>query len=69
MAMDQVVIASDLEVNVEQLAGKGFYFQRNSESELANTIEKIDKSSKLAVNYDYPQKVKNFALGIRELIG
>jgi glycosyltransferase involved in cell wall biosynthesis len=68
MAMNQVIIASDLEVNAEQLGENAIYFKRNCAVDLANCIEKIDKSHGLTINYDYSKKISDFAEGIQALI-
>jgi hypothetical protein len=68
MAMNQVVIASDLQVNIEQLGENGIYFKRNCEIDLVNCIKKIDKFSGLNINYNYSQKINDFAKGIQALI-
>lgn len=68
MAMNQVVIASDLDVNSEQLGEKAIYFKRNCAVDLANCIKKIGQSSCIRINYDYSQKISDFAEGIQALI-
>ncbi len=58
MAMNQTIIASDLEVNKEQLGDKGIYFERLNSQELANILKNF-KPSKM--KYDYHSKLKEFA--------
>jgi glycosyltransferase involved in cell wall biosynthesis len=50
MAMNQRVIASDLEVNKEQLGDKGIYFKTNDESKLTQYIKQCLNESN---NIDY----------------
>jgi glycosyltransferase involved in cell wall biosynthesis len=58
MAMNQAIIASDLEVNKEQLGESGIYFERLNFMELANIL----KDFKVVNNrYNYHQKLSEFA--------
>jgi glycosyltransferase involved in cell wall biosynthesis len=60
MAMDQTVIASNLEVNIEQLGEQGEFFDVRDADDLALKIENALKSKKLVV-YDYKKKQLDFA--------
>jgi len=58
MAMNKTIIASDLEVNKEQLGESGIYFERLNFIELANIL----KDFKVVNNrYNYQQKLSEFA--------
>ena len=61
MAMNKCVIASDLNVNLEQLGDKGFYFNPLNPDSLAAQLEKVNLS-KPVMEYDYITKQKQFAL-------
>jgi len=58
MAMNQTIIASDLEVNKEQLGESGIYFERLNHSELANILKDFKIQN---YQYDYQAKLKEFA--------
>ena len=58
MAMNQTIIASDLEVNKEQLGETGIYFERLNHSELANILKDLKIQN---YQYDYQAKLKEFA--------
>ena len=58
MAMNQTIIASDLEVNKEQLGNKGIYFERLNHNELANILKDFKIKN---CQYDYQSKLKEFA--------
>ncbi len=58
MAMNQTIIASDLEVNKEQLGDKGIYFERLNFMELANILKDFNNQN---YQYDYQAKLKEFA--------
>ncbi len=58
MAMNQTIIASDLEVNKEQLGNKGIYFERLNHIELANILKDFKIQN---CQYDYQSKLKEFA--------
>lgn len=60
MAMGKPVIASSLEVNMEQLGDKGFYFDPADPEELAVQMEQLMKNTP-SISYSYEQKVKTFA--------
>lgn len=63
MAMNKNVIASDLDVNIEQLNEKGFYFRKDCEIDLVRCIEIVMENTGI-VNYDYQEKRKKFALDL-----
>jgi glycosyltransferase involved in cell wall biosynthesis len=67
MAMNQPLIVSDLEVNIEQLGINGVFFKRDIVIELADKIL-IDNKMPRKVIYDYPEKLRKFALKFVELI-
>ena len=67
MAMNQPVIASDLDVNIEQLGAKGVFFEKEDSSDLAEKI-RIEIDTNRIVNYDYDKKLKAFALDFIEII-
>jgi glycosyltransferase involved in cell wall biosynthesis len=60
MAMNQRIIASDLEVNIEQLGDKGIYFDRNDANECAEVIERFFESP-TTLSFDYKKKQLDFA--------
>ncbi len=60
MAMNKVVLASDLDVNKEQLGDKGIYFNRNDANECAEVIERFLESP-TTVSFDYKKKQLDFA--------
>ncbi len=67
MAMNQTIIASDLDVNIEQLGEKGIYFERNNHIMLSEKILKIiNNNSK--INYNYNYKKREFANSLLNLI-
>ncbi len=61
MAMNQRVIASDLEVNKEQLVDNGLYFEKNNPNDLAEKLKRIATYANL-IDYQYSLKQKQFAL-------
>jgi glycosyltransferase involved in cell wall biosynthesis len=60
MAFNKVVIASDLDVNKEQLGDQGYYFCRHSFSELATRISEVLTNLPKVV-YKYEEKQRRFA--------
>ena len=60
MALNKVVLASDLDVNKEQLKDKGYYFDRHDSEDLARGMELIVQV-KPSVSYDYKKKQLDFA--------
>ena len=61
MAMNKIVIASNLSVNIEQLGEKGYYFDPLNSESLAGQLVKIDMT-KPQIEYDYVLKQKQFAI-------
>ena len=64
MAMNQNIIASDLEVNKEQLGETGIYFERLNHSELANILKDFKSKNN---NYYYFEHKKRFAESLIQL--
>jgi glycosyltransferase involved in cell wall biosynthesis len=60
MALNKIILASDLNVNKEQLGEKGYFFDRRDAQDLADKIETI-LASKPLVSYDYLKKQIDFA--------
>jgi glycosyltransferase involved in cell wall biosynthesis len=60
MAQNKVVLASDLDVNKEQLKDQGYYFDRHNPEDLARVLELI-LEVKPVVYYDYKKKQLDFA--------
>lgn len=58
MAMNQTIIASDLDVNREQLGEDGIYFERLNHIDLANALKEYKNQN---CQYDYFSKLKEFA--------
>jgi len=67
MAMNQTIIASDLDVNQEQLGYKGIYFERNNFRHLAERIIFVQNKED-RFYYNYRSKIDEFANGIMNLI-
>ncbi len=58
-AMNQLVIASHLDVHIEQLGASGLFFDPNCPQDLADNIEKaIDSTPRF--DYNYSEKIKEF---------
>jgi glycosyltransferase involved in cell wall biosynthesis len=60
MSMNKCVIASNLNVNIEQMGNNGFYFDPLSPENLAEVLGMVNLS-KPQVEYDYVSKQKQFA--------
>lgn len=60
MALNKVVLASDLDVNKEQLGDNGVYFDRNDASDCARIIERFLESP-TTVSFDYKKRQLGFA--------
>jgi glycosyltransferase involved in cell wall biosynthesis len=60
MAMNQRVIASDLEVNKEQLVDKGLYFERQNAEDLSKCLIHLGEE-RSEMEYNYTEKRKTFA--------
>ncbi len=67
MAMNQRIIVSDLEVNIEQLGDKGTYFQRQSPEDLSKCLNRFVHESK-EIDYQYSLKLETFANSFISLI-
>jgi glycosyltransferase involved in cell wall biosynthesis len=67
MAMNQRVIASDLEVNKEQLGDKGSYFERQNAEDLSKCLINLGEEIS-EIEYNYPEKRKTFASNLIGLI-
>ncbi len=61
MAMNKIVIASDLEVNKEQLGEKGLFFNKIDSNELAVMIAYLLKKEDQYLDFDYRKKRLDFA--------
>ncbi len=61
MAMNKLVLASDLSVNIEQLGEKGVFFNRSDHYELADKMLQV-LLNPIKVEYDYRQKQIDFAI-------
>ncbi len=68
MAMNQRVIASDLDVNIEQLGNKGFYFERQDPNQLAHKIIEVLYSLNQNKESDYFNKLNTFANRFKSVI-
>jgi glycosyltransferase involved in cell wall biosynthesis len=67
MAMNQPVIASNLEVNKEQLGDRGFYFGIDDANSLAYQIQLMTKNDSNTI-YDYESKRYDFANKFTQII-
>jgi glycosyltransferase involved in cell wall biosynthesis len=65
MAMSRNVIASDLDVNIEQLGDNGFYFERNSADGLASVLNNFIPKQ---INYSYKLKQLKFGMDFINII-
>ncbi len=68
MAMNQTVIASDLDVNKEQLGESGIYFERLNVKMLASIMGDFSKCIEKDFIYNYTSKKLEFANKIIEII-
>ena len=59
-ALGQFVIASDLEVNREQLKINGTFFNRNAPAELAEQMKNIIQKGRNIIQHDYSQNIEAF---------
>jgi glycosyltransferase involved in cell wall biosynthesis len=59
-ALGQFVIASDLDVNKEQLTTNCLFFQRNDASELSAHMKNLLKNGKKIVPSDYSENIDQF---------
>jgi glycosyltransferase involved in cell wall biosynthesis len=67
MAMNQPVIAADLDVNKEQLGDNGWYFGVDSPDILAKHLVTLNTQNQ-SVTYDYRSKLEAFASGFDSII-
>lgn len=67
MLFNKVVIASDIDVNREQLENNGLYFKRNDATHLAEIIVKV-LNALPTLNYDYESKQLKFAESFLECV-
>jgi glycosyltransferase involved in cell wall biosynthesis len=67
MAMNQRIIASDLEVNKEQLGEKGLYFERQNAEDLSKFLIHLGEE-RSEIEYNYTEKRKTFASNLIGLI-
>jgi glycosyltransferase involved in cell wall biosynthesis len=68
MAMNQRVIASDLEVNKEQLGDKGLYFERHNAQGLGEKILGVWSDKNQTVEYQYQFKLRSFGNTFKSVI-
>jgi glycosyltransferase involved in cell wall biosynthesis len=68
MAMNQRIITSDLEVNIEQLGEKGMYFERYNFCELAQKIKNVFGNPNQPSEYEYTNKLKTFGYTFKSVI-
>lgn len=59
MAMNQVVIASDLEVNIEQLGGSGLFFESRNEADLAQKMQFVLREPQ-ELDFSYEKRLISF---------
>lgn len=67
MAMNQPIIASDLEVNNEQLGNWGEFFEQDNPKMLAELMRK-NLQNQRTVEYPYQEKLKDFASSFISLL-
>jgi glycosyltransferase involved in cell wall biosynthesis len=67
MLMNQRVVASDLEVNIEQLGNHGYYFDRLDPKALAILLAEVSAREQNIV-YNYTQKKQDFAKSLFNLL-
>jgi hypothetical protein len=60
MAMNQIVIAADLEVNIEQLGEKRFYFNSKDSTDLSVKLNEICNNEEVII-YNYLNTRLDFA--------
>jgi glycosyltransferase involved in cell wall biosynthesis len=61
MAFNKLILAADLNVNLEQLGQQGLYFERFNPRSLVEIIQKINEFP-LFVDYNYKNKQTQFAM-------
>ncbi len=68
-ALNQTIIASNIDVHKEQIDDKGYFFDPDNISELANVMQSVLQNDvKLKYDIDYKINVANFATQINDLI-
>lgn len=67
MLMNQTIIASNLDVNIEQLGDQGFYFDPNDPKDLSSVLLKV-KNTDTKFDYNYKERVKAFANNFINLV-
>ena len=68
-ALNQTVIVSNIDVHKEQIGDKGYFFDPDNISELANVMQSVLQNDvKLKYDIDYKSNVANFAAQINDLI-
>lgn len=67
MLMNQRIVASDLEVNIEQLGKHGYYFDRKDPRALAILLTNVSAENR-NIDYNYTQKRHYFAKKILNLL-
>jgi glycosyltransferase involved in cell wall biosynthesis len=68
MAMNQRVIASDLEVNKEQLGDKGIYFEKQNVQGLVEKILSVCGDKNQIIEYHYETKLRSFGNAFKSVI-
>lgn len=66
MALNQIVIASDLDVNIEQLGESGIFFEKNSYIDL---VSKIIAVSAVKNDFRYSERRAKFGFDLLNVIG
>lgn len=59
-SLNQFVLASDLEVNIDQINKNCLFFERHSSTELAEKMEMVLDGKTQVVPYDYNQNIEEF---------
>ncbi len=67
-AMGQLVIASNIDVHVEQLGDNGIFFFPDDPLELANIMEKVLRNKPVVDKMDYAEHVTKYALDFLSIL-
>lgn len=67
MLMNQRIVASDLDVNIEQLGKHGYYFDRKDPRALAMLLTEVSAEDR-TIDYNYTQKKQDFAKSLFNLL-
>jgi glycosyltransferase involved in cell wall biosynthesis len=69
-ALNQTVIVSNIAVHQEQLEDKGYYFAPHDYNALVEKMVEVMNNpiAKLKYDLDYTEKIKNFALKLKQII-